>query len=62
MDSLKPPRIPYENKRVTNIIAHTLGEENASTKVLTKCGFRKVEEINDPEDGVIWQWRLNKMD
>jgi ribosomal-protein-alanine N-acetyltransferase len=54
MDGLKPPCTPNEHKRVKNIIAHTLGEENASTKVLTKCGFRKVEEINDPEDGVIW--------
>ena len=46
--------------RVTSIIAHTLGQENPSTKVLRKCGFVHVEEINDPEDGLIWKWELIK--
>ncbi len=48
-----------KDKRVQKIIAHTLGEENPSTKVLKKCGFEKVQEINDPEDGLIWKWELN---
>jgi len=46
----------YNDKRVKLVIAHTLREENASTKVLIKCGFEKTEEINDPEDGLIWRW------
>ncbi len=46
--------------RVKSIIAHTLGEVNPSTKVLQKCGFVKVEEINDPEDGLIWKWVLKR--
>ncbi|MGD9487380.1 MAG: GNAT family N-acetyltransferase [Calditrichaceae bacterium] len=50
----------FADKRVKAIIAHTLGEENASTKVLTKCGFDKVEEINDPDDGLIWKWELKQ--
>lgn len=48
--------------RVKYIIAHTLGEENPSTSVLQKCGFEKVEEINDPEDGIIWKWKLDQND
>lgn len=48
-----------KDKRVQTIIAHTLAEENPSTKVLKKCGFEKVQEINDPEDGLIWKWELN---
>ena len=36
--------------------AHTLPEPNASTRVLTKCGFRKVGEVVDPEDGLVWRW------
>jgi RimJ/RimL family protein N-acetyltransferase len=44
----------FADSRIKLIIAHTLGAENASTKVLAKCGFQKVEEINDPEDGLIW--------
>ncbi len=29
----------FKNKKVKSILAHTLGEENASTHVLKKCGF-----------------------
>ncbi len=36
--------------------AHTLPTRNASTRVLTKCGFEKVGEIMDPEDGLVWRW------
>ena len=48
----------FKDKRVKLIIAHTLGEENPSTNVLQKCGFEKVLEINDPDDGLIWKWEL----
>jgi ribosomal-protein-alanine N-acetyltransferase len=40
--------------------AHTLAEENASVRVLQKCGFEKVAEITDPDDGELWQWVLRK--
>lgn len=50
----------FKDKRVKSIIAHTLGHENPSTKVLQKCGFKKVEEINDPDDGLIWKWKLKR--
>ena len=36
--------------------AHTFLEANASTRVLTKCGFRSVGEVFDPEDGLVWTW------
>lgn len=36
--------------------AHTLPEFNASTRVLAKCGFRRVGEVNDPDDGLVWRW------
>ncbi len=45
---------------VNHIIAHTLPEENASGKVLKKCGFVLDQEIIDPEDGLVWQWKLVK--
>lgn len=50
----------FNDKRVKSIVAHTLGHENSSTKVLQKCGFKKVQEINDPDDGLIWRWELQK--
>jgi len=27
---------------------------------LQKCGFKKVEEITDPDDGLIWKWELKR--
>ena len=45
-----------QSGRVTRIRAHTLPERNASTRVLEKCGFHHVGELNHPTDGAIWQW------
>lgn len=50
----------FEDKRVKSILAHTLAEQNPSTRVLKKCRFKKVEEINDPDEGMIWKWELKK--
>jgi sulfur-carrier protein len=36
--------------------AHTLPENNASTRVLAKNGFTKLGEVVDPEDGRVWRW------
>jgi [ribosomal protein S5]-alanine N-acetyltransferase len=52
----------FNDSNVNKIIAHTLAEENASCKVLRKCGFEFVKEINDEEDGLIWQWALERSD
>jgi len=38
--------------------AHTLLEANASTRVLTKCGFERVGEVADPDDGLVWRWEI----
>ncbi len=54
--------IAFNDEKVKSIIAHTLGQENASTKVLQKCGFKKVHEINDPDDGLIWRWELKRQE
>ena len=43
--------------RVKTIRAHTLAEINGSTRVLEKCGFKKVGETVDPENNLsIWRW------
>jgi ribosomal-protein-alanine N-acetyltransferase len=41
---------------VRQIIAHTMPEANASTRVLKKCGFTFAGEVIDPEDGRVWRW------
>lgn len=48
------------DKNVKSILAHTLGQVNPSTKVLQKCGFEKVLDINDPDEGLIWRWELKR--
>ncbi len=43
---------------VKQVIAHTLPEPNASTRVLEKVGMNCVGEVIDPEDGRVWRWKL----
>ncbi len=43
---------------VTLVCAHTLAEENPSTAVLRRLGFRRIAELTDPEVGAIWRWEL----
>lgn len=38
------------------IFAHTLREPNASTRVLTACGFTFDGEAEEPDDGPVWRW------
>ena len=43
------------------IIARTLMEDNASTKVLKKNDYKIEGVVTDPEDGEVWEWRfINK--
>ena len=42
------------------VAAQTLTERNASHRVLEKLGFRHVDTIDHPEDGMVWEWNLNK--
>jgi ribosomal-protein-alanine N-acetyltransferase len=46
----------FNSGKVRVIRAHTLPEQNASTRVLAKCGFRRIGEVIDPEDGLVWRW------
>jgi ribosomal-protein-alanine N-acetyltransferase len=48
----------FGSGRVRLVCAHTRPEENASTHVLTKCGFEWIGEEMDPEDGLVWRWEL----
>ena len=50
----------FSKPGVKGIRAHTLAEENASNKLLRREGFEFIEELDDPEDGKIWRWQLNR--
>ena len=40
------------------LVAHTLPERNASTRILEKLGFALRGPFAHPEDGEIWVWEL----
>ena len=44
---------------LTAVIAHTLPEENASTGVLRRSGFRRDGSAIDPDEGEVWRWRID---
>ena len=50
----------FSHAEVRRVRAHTLPEGNASTHVLTKCGFTKVDEVIDPDDGPVWRWKRER--
>ena len=45
---------------VDSVIAHTLPEPNASTRILQKVGMKFSGEVMDPEDGRVWRWSMDK--
>ena len=49
--------LQFEEVRL--VCAHTLPSANASTRVLTKCGFSHVGTVDDPDDGIVWRWELS---
>ena len=49
----------FNSGKVRVVRAHTLPEQNASTRVLSKCGFRRIGEVIDPEDGLVWRWETD---
>lgn len=46
----------FSSGKIRTVCAHTLGEADASARVLAKCGFRPAGQIVDPEDGLVWRW------
>ena len=52
----------FSSGRVRIVRAHTIAGENASTRVLAKCGFRSAGQVVDPEDGLVWRWETLQTD
>ena len=49
----------FTDERVTTVIAHTLAERNASTRVLEKTGFRYDGEAEEDSE-VVWRFSLTR--
>jgi len=50
----------FADPEVEAVIAHTLPEPNASTRVLEKSGFARDGESADDDEGVVWRWRRER--
>ena len=48
----------FADGRVKLVRAHTKPDNAASSRVLAKCGFSRVGEVSDPEDGLVCRWEL----
>lgn len=44
------------HSEVRIVRAHTLPGNGASMRVLEKCGFLRVGEVMDPDDGLVWRF------
>jgi RimJ/RimL family protein N-acetyltransferase len=53
-------RLALDKTPSVMVAAQTLPEENASTSVLKKLGFRLVGSVEHPEDGLVWEWQLSE--
>jgi [ribosomal protein S5]-alanine N-acetyltransferase len=52
----------YASGRVRLVRAHTKPDNPASERVLSKCGFGRVGEVVDPEDGLVCRWERGSAD
>ena|SRR3712207_6102098 len=50
----------FAHEEVRAVVAHTLAETNASNSVLRKVGMTFVGEVDHPEVGKTWRWRISR--
>lgn len=48
----------FGSDQVRIVRAHTRLEGEASMKVLNRCGFERIGQVVDPEDGLVWRWEI----
>lgn len=46
----------FADQRVRVVRAHTRLDNETSARVLAKCGFVRIGEVVDPEDGLVLRW------
>jgi ribosomal-protein-alanine N-acetyltransferase len=50
----------FRRAEVSVVRAHTLPDASDSQRVLAKCGFERVGEVDDPEDGPVCRFEKRK--
>ena len=52
--------LAFRSAEVKKVIAHTLAEQNPSTRILAHCGMVKVADLIDPDEGPVWRWEIDR--
>jgi [ribosomal protein S5]-alanine N-acetyltransferase len=50
----------FSEDAVEAVVAHTLAQDNPSTRVLERTGFERAAELEDPDAGAVWRWRRDR--
>ena len=50
----------FSHPEVKTVDAHTLAEPNPSTRVLERLGLKHIDNVEDPDVGEVWHWRLGR--
>lgn len=50
----------FAHPEVQKVLAHTLPEESPSTQLLRRIGFVRTDDYQDPEDGLLWRWEMER--
>lgn len=53
-------RHALSDARVRVVRAHTRADNDASARALTRCGFDRLGEVIDPEDGLVVRWERRR--
>lgn len=59
--ALAMARFALGQDAVRVVRAHTRLDGVASMRVLEKCGFERVGEVIDPEDGLVLRWEMRRV-
>ena len=51
-----------QSSNVRDVIAHTLPEHNASTRILESVGLQHVGDADDADVGKVWRWAYRARD
>lgn len=54
-------QLALQTDPAVRVIAHTLPEENYSTKILKKNGFQWIGMAHDDDEGPVWEWEYRKL-
>jgi len=52
----------FSHSHIQSVDAHTLAEQNGSTRVLEKVGMAREGSAHDPDVGEVWHWTLRRVD